>query len=356
MHPLLQPEGVTAMPSACLKWGEPPDRPSVHLLTSPRTLIGRKSDVDLFLNHVLVSRHHARILKEDEGFYLVDLKSSHGTFLNGQRVDRCLLHSGDRITFGKDGLELQFLDGESVTTGLAEIWKNEALEKSLRRLAPVLPAEGTAYSELEKISCILDFHYYWEKSFSAEATFQHVLTSSLQLSGAERGFILLQRPEGLRYEVGMEKGGKLLTLEDFRASQSIVRRVAEEQRPVFMTEGISKEYAARESIVSMHLRAIACPPLVGISTQADAPEVLGILYLDSTQRMHSLSGLDQKILNKLAEEAGTVLEKIEMIKSLEARRRMEQELALAEETQRTLLSRSLPQHEGFEIRAFKIGR
>ena len=47
-----------------------------------------------------------------------------------------------------------------------------------------------------------------------------------------------------------------------------------------------------------------------------------------------------------------MLEKVEMIKSLDERRKMEQELALAQETQRALLSRSLPQFEGFEVRAY----
>ena len=292
------------MPSACLKWRERPDRPSVHLLASPQTLIGRKSDADIILNHPLVSRHHLSILKEPEGYYLVDLHSSHGTFVNGERTERMLLHSGDRIRLGPEGLELLFLTDEAISTGQMDIWENEALEKSIRYLAPVMPSGSGAYSELEKISCILDFHYFWEKSFSSEATFQHVLTSALQISGAERGFILLRRPQGLRYEVGMEKNGKLLGDEEFRASQSIVRRVAEERRPVFMTEDISEEFASKESVVSLQLRAIACLPLEGFSSQADAPDVLGILYLDSTKKMHALSGLDQKILTKLAEEAG----------------------------------------------------
>src|SRR3990167_8327440 len=76
------------VPSACLKWIEPPDRPAVHLLTSAQTLIGRKSDADIILDHPLVSRHHARILREHDGFHLLDLESSHGTYLNGGRVDR----------------------------------------------------------------------------------------------------------------------------------------------------------------------------------------------------------------------------------------------------------------------------
>jgi sigma-B regulation protein RsbU (phosphoserine phosphatase) len=340
------------MATGLLKWMERPDRPSVHLLVAAQTLIGRTSDADVLLIHPFVSRQHARILREKDGYYLVDLKSSHGTYVNGEKATRRLLQSGDRIRFGEDGVELVFLDNEAISTGQMDIWGSEALETSFRTLAPAIPTAGAGYSELQKISCILDFHYYWEKSFSAEATFQHVLTSSLNISGAERGFILLNGPEGLRYEVGMEKTGKLLAAEEFRASQSIVRRVAHEHKPVLMTERISEEFASSESIISLQLRAIACLPLEGLSVQTDAPDVLGILYLDSTKRMHSLSGLDQKILSKLAEEAGRVLEKVEMIKGLEERRKMESELALAQETQRTLLARSVPQLEGFEIRAY----
>ncbi|MCH7978009.1 MAG: PP2C family protein-serine/threonine phosphatase [Acidobacteria bacterium] len=102
----------------------------------------------------------------------------------------------------------------------------------------------------------------------------------------------------------------------------------------------------------MNLTAFACLPLEAISARSDTPEVLGILYLDSTKKMHSLSGLDQKILNKLAEEAGNVFEKLEMIKSVEERKKMEQELALAEETQKSLLPQSLPEFPNFGIDAY----
>src|SRR5206468_8932757 len=79
---------------------------------------------------------------------------------------------------------------------------------------------------------------------------------------------------------------------------------------------------------------------------------LGILYLDSTKKMHSLSGLDQRILNKLGVEAGNVLERVEMIKSIEQRKKLEQELTLAEETQRSLLPQTLPSVRNLNIRAF----
>jgi sigma-B regulation protein RsbU (phosphoserine phosphatase) len=89
-----------------------------------------------------------------------------------------------------------------------------------------------------------------------------------------------------------------------------------------------------------------------LRSQENIPQILGIIYLDSRKMMHSLSGLDQRILSKLAVEAGTVLERIEMIKGIEQRRKLEAELALAEETQRSLLPQKLPDIEGFRICAF----
>jgi sigma-B regulation protein RsbU (phosphoserine phosphatase) len=93
-------------------------------------------------------------------------------------------------------------------------------------------------------------------------------------------------------------------------------------------------------------------PLRGIPTDGDSPQILGILYLDSTKSMHALSGLDQKILRKLAIEAGNVLERVEMIKIIEHRKHLERDLALAEETQRNLLPHELPKLPYVQLFAF----
>jgi len=68
--------------------------------------------------------------------------------------------------------------------------------------------------------------------------------------------------------------------------------------------------------------------------------------------MHVLTGLDQKILTKLALEAGNVFEKLEMIKGFEQRKIMEQELSLAQETQKTILPHSVPHWQNFRVHAF----
>ena len=306
------------------------------------------------LAHPLVSRQHAIISYDGDNYDLVDLGSTHGTFINGTKVDRHRLVLGDKIRLGEQGLELEFIPMSQDSTSGTVLWTAEAeeLEKSILRLASVLPSESSGHSELQKISCILDFHYYFDKTFSAERMFHQVLKSALEISGAERGFVLRRGSNGFNYALGMDGSNSLLNESSFRASQSTVNRVAATGQPVFMTGGIEEDMAKQESIVAMNLSAIACLPLVAISAETDAPEIAGILYLDSQRRMHKLSGLDRRILTKLAEEAGNVLEKIGMVETLGERRKLTHELALAEEAQRSLLPGSLPVFEPFTMRAY----
>jgi phosphoserine phosphatase RsbU/P len=340
------------MATCYLKWTSPQGGEEVCPLTADEVLIGRKSDADIVLANPYVSRHHAKLVKQESGYSLIDLKSTHGTYVNGQRVEEYQLHPGDRIYLGQDRMELLYFTEDVETARMAVGQEIEDLEKSFINLKSILPSGPSEYSDLEKISSILDFQYQWGKTFSPEKTFDQILLSALKISGAERGFILLKQEEGFEYVVGMDGQGRRLSQSEFQTSRSVVRQVATDGKPVFMEEGIAGEFAQQESILAMHLRAIACVPLRWMSSHSEAAAVQGILYLDSTKTMHALSGLDEKILNKLALEAGNVFEKLEMIKSFEERKSFEGELALAQETQKSLLPHSLPQLTNFHLYAF----
>lgn len=76
--------------------------PKEFELTRPEIIIGREPSVDLHIPSAAISRRHARLIREGEGYILEDLGSSNGTYLNGTRlVDRCPLKSGDQIRLGK---------------------------------------------------------------------------------------------------------------------------------------------------------------------------------------------------------------------------------------------------------------
>ena len=337
------------MPVAYLKLvGPDKGQEHVYEIGADETLIGRTSDADIYLVDPLVSRRHARILKKKQGYSIVDLKSTHGTFVKGQRIEEQALQDGDPVRVGRT--ELLF---STEALGLSPSTTAGDLKKSLAHMSSVLGSQKySEASDLEKINFIVDLQYQWGQQVSSDETFEHILRFALNTIGAERGSVFVRRGDAFTYVVGLTGEDQVLSESEFRTSQTVVARVAGTGTPVFMTEGIEGELAQQQSILEMRLRAIACLPLKGISAESDTPELLGILYLDSTKTMHALSGLNEKILNKLAVEAGNVLEKLEMIKGFEERKRYEQEMALAHETQRSLLPQSLPQFGSFRIFPF----
>ena len=339
------------MATPSLHWLSAIGEEQVYPITANETLIGRKSDADIVLSNPNVSRHHAKILVSGDGVLIVDLGSTHGTFVNGKKVDQCALRHGDQLELGKDRVPITFFVGEGSIRSRAAFDTTQIFQKSLTDIGRLLPSD---LSDLEKISCVLDFQYQWEQSYTSDAAFFHILQSALKISGAERAFVLVRKGDDFEYAAGLDGRGKAVSLSDFQTSHTVVNEVATTGRPVFMVEGIEKKFAEQASILALNLRAIACLPLKGLQSQAGsgAPGITGIIYLDSRKTMHSLSGLDQKILTKLAGDAGTVIERLEMIKGIEQRKKMEQELALAEETQRSLLPHELPNIEGFRVRAF----
>jgi hypothetical protein len=71
-----------------------------HEVKSRRVVIGRSRDCDIQLADSNVSRRHAELRQEGASYWIVDLGSTNGMEVNGQRVKRAKLRSGDTITLG----------------------------------------------------------------------------------------------------------------------------------------------------------------------------------------------------------------------------------------------------------------
>ena len=63
--------------------------------------IGRAPRADFIVDAALVSRVHCKLTAGAAELEVTDLESTNGTFVNGQRVERALLKSGDRLGVGK---------------------------------------------------------------------------------------------------------------------------------------------------------------------------------------------------------------------------------------------------------------
>jgi len=74
-------------------------------LTVPESLnvvvVGRASSCDVRFADQSVSRRHAQLRRQDEGWRVVDLLSTNGTYLNGRRISSALAFPGDELGFGQ---------------------------------------------------------------------------------------------------------------------------------------------------------------------------------------------------------------------------------------------------------------
>lgn len=93
-----------------------PRKGEAQVYHTARVSIGRASNCDFRLEAFQleqVASHHAELLLEDNAYFLYDLGTKSGTYVNGERVhDRCALVSEDYIQFGKEGPEVIFRTGE----------------------------------------------------------------------------------------------------------------------------------------------------------------------------------------------------------------------------------------------------
>jgi pSer/pThr/pTyr-binding forkhead associated (FHA) protein len=71
-----------------------------HKIGRVTTTLGRVTGNDIAINSTSVSRFHARIVVEPDGTYLIDLQSTNGCSVNGQRVSRQIIRDGDVIAIG----------------------------------------------------------------------------------------------------------------------------------------------------------------------------------------------------------------------------------------------------------------
>ena len=78
-----------------------PNAGSRFMLGDGVTTIGRHPDSDIFLDDVTVSRRHAEISHADGQFTVTDAGSLNGTYLNRERIEKAVIHSGDELQIGK---------------------------------------------------------------------------------------------------------------------------------------------------------------------------------------------------------------------------------------------------------------
>lgn len=106
-----------------------PGTPLVHEvdLKKSHVLVGRSPDVDVQIDHGTVSSRHCELIVSDIAVVVKDLGSTNGSFVNGQRIEKAVLQSGQVLRLGDVKIIFEF--GE-VDIRIPEMKKQEAEPES----------------------------------------------------------------------------------------------------------------------------------------------------------------------------------------------------------------------------------
>jgi len=78
-----------------------PNEGARFLLDRDVVSAGRHPDSDIFLDDITVSRRHAEFRRDAQRFWVHDVGSLNGTYVNGRRADDQMLNTGDEVQIGK---------------------------------------------------------------------------------------------------------------------------------------------------------------------------------------------------------------------------------------------------------------
>jgi serine phosphatase RsbU (regulator of sigma subunit) len=283
-------------------------RRAITVESSPFS-IGRSSDNQLQLTDAQVSRRHAELVRETQGWRIRDCGSRFGTFVNDARVEETALTLGDRIRLGQTEIRLEPADTSSASSAAFDFRQVNALLAGLRALG-----SGKVLDEVLAI----------------------VLDSALEVTGAERGFIILADAGGkLSQRLARARGG--VTLVTAQISQRIPDEVFATGTDRIVTDLLDGAHAPHHAgTVALGIRHVLCTPLNVVQYRGAGSDVrrIGVLYLDSRERGY----LQQAgTLHALAAEAAVVIENARLYQEVVEKERVAQELRIAAEMQQSLL-------------------
>lgn len=289
--------------------------------------IGRRSETDICLPAPGVSRLHAAIVLRAGTYVLHDRESKLGTFVNGTRVAEHPLAHGDRIALGQpDEPQITFLihEGASTVERSATSAANEM--RHLARLLEGLRALGSGRVLDEVLALVLD--------------------SAIEVTGAERGFIMLAGENGaLEFKLARGRGRLPLTGSSFATSRKIPESVFASGQAMVVEDLQDEGHAALHmGTVALGIRCVLCTPLRLVRYVEKAEEradenVIGVLYVDSRDRAALLSDSTHVALETLSREAAIAIENARLYRQAIERARDERELKVAADVQQALLPR-----------------
>ena len=284
--------------------------------------VGRAADNDIQVKDKFVSRQHLKVVRRGDKYFIEDLKSTNGTFVNGKQI--------------QPGVEYEITEGLPIAMGMSVICLGETCQEHI--LAFLYSIDVAKDSSRKFGLSIKDRRLTPQKNMELIYKVSNVLMESLDLKEiAEKIlhyiFNLLKRIDrGLIILVDRKTGEISQVITKLRQpsagkkagySQDVIDRVMREGKAMMIPDTQAEEdVELLESLKLLKIRSVMCVPLISRSQK------LGAIYLDSLKRPRGFRKEDLSLLTAFASRAALAIENALLYAGLEKsgeekRRRLE---------------------------------
>lgn len=298
-----------------------PDREE-HLSVADRDLpvtIGRDRENKLHINNTAVSRFHAVLFLEDGVYVLQDMESTNGTLLNGKKIKKARVQAGDKISVANVDVLIQRsltpLEERKGPLDLTVSFDNPIASKST--ITVKNPSGELLLEDLEKTRITknatksyqaLQVLYRADKVLRDIDDFKQLLENFMDLIievlPASRGYIfLINQESGLPVPYVRRAASEVQSDTEIIVSRTILKTAVTNKESLLSKDALVDErFAHSKSVAAARVRSAICAPLIS------REKVLGIIYLDSTDKSNLYTKDDLALLSAMALKAGIAVD------------------------------------------------
>jgi len=261
------------MPQIRFKNG--PARGRVVELSGEVVRLGREGEVQIL--DAAASRQHAEIFSVGDMFFIRDLGSRNGTFLNDERLapeDEALLRVGDQIRIGSTRLVFEERGAQAnavpeFTSGEEDLGSTVELSLETETAGP---REPETHEASVHYSVLYDVAKAVSSSYDVDSLMQRVCEITLKATPADAVYVFVHEAGRLVPAAHARR----VERRRLKVSKTIVKRALQHNRAILVSDVLSdSRFSGSDSVVMKGVRSVVCAPLLAHK------HLEGVLYLHS---------------------------------------------------------------------------